>query len=237
MVLKELYKIWKKKGLLNQALEELKQMFDYDERMFEAAVGVLFEGKELKIDIYKEDKKINRLEMSIRKKILEHLSINPSQDVAASLLLLGVSRDVERIGDYCKNIIELSYIYKKTLEGGRHIYKLIKIEQKIQEMFDLTKKAFNNDDKKAARKAMDMHLNEITYELSKMLEDVLKDKKINTKKAVIAVLCSRYLKRISAHLMGIASSVVSPFDKIRHRTGKVDLIERKNVPAWKLKKK
>ena len=63
----------------------------------------------------------------------------------------------------------------------------------------------------------------------------MKDRKIETDKAVACTLCSRFLKRISAHLMGIASSVVNPFDKIRHRIGKAVLSGRKNVPAWKLR--
>lgn len=236
MVFKELYNMWKKKGLLNQVLDELNKMFNEDEIMFESAVSALFEGKKAEIDMYKEDKKVNRYEMDIRKKILEHLSVNPSQDVTGSLLLIGISRDVERIGDACKNILELSYLYKKPLESGTYVRRLIKVEEKITEMFNLTKNAFEKTDEAAAKKVMDMHLNDIAPELSKMIEDIVNDKQINTKKAVICALASRYLKRISAHLMNISSSVVNPFDKVRHRVGYLSMIEEKNIPAWKLKK-
>ena len=236
MVFGKLSKVWKRKNLLSQALNELTDMFKDDRVMFEAAIGALFEGKKVKIDMYKEDKKINRYETEIRKKILEHLAINPSQDVIGSLILIDISRDVERIGDFSKNLFELSYIYKKPLHGSAYVYKLIKIEQKVQEMFDLTEIAFDKADKEAAKKVMEMHLNEIAPELSRMIEEIVNDKKIDTKKAVICALCSRYLKRVSAHLKGIASTVINPFDKIRHRTEHLSLVERKNIPAWKLRK-
>ncbi|MFH2028637.1 MAG: PhoU domain-containing protein, partial [Nanoarchaeota archaeon] len=146
-----------------------------------------------------------------------HLSINPSHDIAYSLLLIGIIRDVERMGDFCKNLMELYDIYGRPLETGTYVRRLIKIEENINIMFHLTKKAFENDDEVAAKKVMDMHLDDIAPGMDKMIKEIANDTKLKCKKAVVLALCARYFKRISAHLMGIASSVATPFDRIRHR--------------------
>ncbi|MBR9699426.1 hypothetical protein GOV09_03155 [Candidatus Woesearchaeota archaeon] len=236
MVFKELVEVWKKKNLLNQALDNIRLLFKNDTLMFKEATAGLFEGKKLTIDIYKEDQTINQLEMDNRKKIIEHLTINPRQDTPASLLLLEVSRDLERVGDYCKNIYELSYLNKKPLEGGSYVTQLIKTSQQIEEMFSLTNKAFEQDDPDSAKKVIDLHRNDIGEKLNIMIDRIINDKKIDSRKAVVCALACRFLKRISAHLMGISSSVTNPFDKIRHTAEDNTILEKKNIPAWKLPK-
>ncbi|MEA2037205.1 MAG: hypothetical protein U9O94_06855, partial [Nanoarchaeota archaeon] len=109
--------------------------------------------------------------MMVKRKILEHLSVSQGQDVSGSLLLIGVVRSVERIGDLCKNILELSYLYKRALESGPYAYRLIKAEQKINDMFSLTVQAFDEGDKEAANKVISTHLDEIAPELNKMMGD------------------------------------------------------------------
>ncbi|MEA2036617.1 MAG: hypothetical protein U9O94_03860, partial [Nanoarchaeota archaeon] len=58
----------------------------------------------------------------------------------------------------------------------------------------------------------------------------------NSRKAVACALCARYLKRISSHLRAIASTVVNPFDKVGYSLDHISLLEKKNVPVWKLRK-
>ena len=236
MVFKELYAAWKKKGLLSQVMEELNSMFDEDLQMYQSSIKALFEGNNAKVDIYEMDKEVNTYEMKIRKKVLEHLSISACQDVTDSLLLIGIARDTERIGDFCKNIYELSYLYGKPLESGKYVVRLIKATQQLEEMFELTKKAFSGNDEKAAKKVIELHKDKMAFELSKMTEDIMNDK-MDAKKAVTCTLASRFLKRISAHLFGICGAILNPFDRIRGRVADVSLIPQKNVPAWKLKKK
>ena len=47
-----------------------------------------------------------------------------------------------------------------------------------------------------------------------IIDEILADDSIPTRDAVIMALTVRFLKRISAHLSNLASSVVNPFDRI-----------------------
>lgn len=63
------------------------------------------------IDIYEMDKDIDLMESGIRQKVLKHLvMVNNREDVSAALILTGVARDIERIGDYVKSIFEVQDI-------------------------------------------------------------------------------------------------------------------------------
>lgn len=233
MIFKEIYKIWKGKNLLKDVLKEIDEMYKINEEMFKIVINALFKEEKIEIDIYREDRKINRYEMNIRKRILEHLAVSPYQDVTASLILIGVVRDIERIGDFCKNILELSCLYGKKLSKDSYVNIFDGVVKQIEEMFKLTKEAFGNSDIEKGKIVMDKHSKEIAPNLSRLIEDIINDKDIKVKEAVIYVLLSRYLKRVSAHLMNIASSVVNPFHKIRHRRDGYLRILEKNVPAWK----
>ncbi len=211
--------VWKREGLLKEALEMIGKMLEENRAMFRAAIDALMDHRKMTMDIYKGDQEINRYEMEIRKKILEHLSINPKQDVIFSLVLLGVARDVERTGDFSKNIYELSLKHRENLEGGKYDDELRRIKDQILEMFDLTRTAFDESAEEKAERVMDMHHNDVSKKLDRMVDEIIDDKQINAKEAVTRALLSRYLKRISAHLANIASSVSNPFQRIRYAKG------------------
>jgi len=212
----EFQRMWRREGLLKEVLEKIGRMFEENRAMFQAASDALMEHKEMAMDIYKEDQEINKYEMEIRKKILEHLSINPKQDVTFSLVLLGVARDVERTGDFSKNIYELSRKYPGRLKGGRYGDELRRVKDQVLEMFDLTWAAFDGSLVEKAERVMDMHNEDIAKKLNRMIDEIIDDKEIGVRDAVTCALLCRYLKRVSAHLKNIASSVANPFDRIRY---------------------
>jgi len=214
---KEIRKIWGEDDLLKQAFEETSRMLDKNMKLFKEVSDSLIKGTKPRIDVYREDKKINKYDMDIRKKVLEHLSINSRQDVVSSLILIGVSRDAERIGDFSKNIFELAEMYDEKFSSDRHFRELVKARDTILDNIGLTKKAFEESDTDAAQKVMERHHKEIKINLDKMLNELMKCKNGDCKNAVVCSLFSRYLKRISAHTMNIASTVVNPFHKVRYQ--------------------
>ncbi len=212
----EIQRMWRREGLLKKALEIIGKMFKENRAMYQASISALMEHKEVAIDIYSEDQEINRYEMEIRKKILEHLSVNPKQDVTFSLVLLGVARDVERTGDFSKNIYELASKHPKGLKEGKYFQEMARLKDQVLELFDLTWPALNESDVGKAERAMNLHNTVISKRLDQLIDDLLDDKEIDVKEAVTYALLSRYLKRISAHLKNIASAVSNPFDRIRY---------------------
>jgi len=217
----DIFGMWKKQGLMSQALKNLEKMFKESRCMFEKSTKALFNNDKIDVDIYEADKNLNKLEMETRRKILEHLSINPQQDIIASFIFVDVVRDLERIGDVSKAIIKLNETYPKKFEPGEYTDVITSCKEKIDTMFDLTSKAFMEADKDSACKVELIYEDEIRVKLDKLVRKIMDDKEIDVKKAIAYTLMARYLRRISGHLANITSTVVSPFDRVRH--DKVDI--------------
>lgn len=208
--------VLQRENLLKQSFDTLEIMLDQNRETFKLVTDFLIAGKKIEKNIYQEDKKINRYEMEIRKKILEHVSINPEQDVTFALILLGATRDVERTGDFMKNIFDISLKLDNNFPENRYTKILKNQIDSILQMFDLTHQAFVDSDEEKAKKVVEMHKNYICKRSEQIIMGTIDDSEIKTKNAVIYSLLAVYFRRISAHLTNIASSVVNPFEKIRY---------------------
>ena len=65
---REILSILRREDLLKQAMQEAQEMLSKAELMFRASVCRLMEFEETDIDIYKEDREVNRMEWEIRQK-------------------------------------------------------------------------------------------------------------------------------------------------------------------------
>lgn len=213
---REFFAHWRRKDLLHQALDDASIMMAQVAQMFKFACDVLFEKQQEGVDIYRQDQIINKYEIDIRRKVLEHLSINPQEDLASSLILTSVVIDMERIGDFSKNIVELACMYPEALEGKKYIPRLVEMGEKLQELFRLTEQSFKEADVEKGERVMGEHA-KIARICDNILEELVRDLEIPGRKAIVCALLTRYLKRISAHLKNIASSVVNPFQRIGFR--------------------
>ncbi len=212
---REFFQLWKKAGLLNEALKETEKMLLVAKNMFSFSLRVLMDKEKEKEDIYKIDRELNKLQRNVRRKILEHLSINPQQDVTSCLVLITIVIDIERIGDYSKNLIELSHKYPQRLKG-RYIERIREIEKDIEGLFDGTINAFKNADIDLARQIMERHAR-IAVHCEKVVEDLVEDTQVSSRMGIICALLARYLKRVSAHLKNIASGVSNPFHRLGYK--------------------
>ena len=212
---KEILSILRREDLLKQAMEEADKMLANTEIMFKTAMDMVMECKKPDIDIYEMDKDIDQMESDIRQKVLKHLIIvNNREDVSAALVLTGVARDIERIGDYAKSIFEVLDICPSEFIIGGEGAKLIKeIESQIIEIFTLTREAYKEGNIEKARIVMDKQL-----QISKMCDEIFEylsqRPALNVEYAIIYALLSRYLKRVSSHLKNIAANVVNPFSNL-----------------------
>ncbi len=211
------FSLWKKdKSVLDQARETAIKMLKQDELMFRAAVDALAENRKPAIDIYHKDYKLNLAEMEIKKIVLTHLSINPKQDVTSALILTSIVSDIERIGDYTKNILELGELYTKEYKEDKYAKRLLDVEKKIMQQFGLTIKALTAESAKDAEEVIRLYRKDINKELKPMLRQILKDSALKKQEAVISALLLRYLKRVGAHLMNIATSITNPYHAMHY---------------------
>ena len=217
---KQLLAVLKKGDLVNQALDDTQTMLEKANCLFNEAVKGFENNKPAGFDIYELDREINYLEKKIRRKVLEHLSINPQQDIVASLVLTSIVISIERIGDYSKNIYELVDLYD---EGDK-----ITIDKQLTESAVFISKTFKEVEKVfASGNAKEAHgiMNKInpvkkgfeTY----IFEEAATQTGRSTRRTIVNVLYSRYLKRVAAHLETIASGIANPFDMIGFYKGNI----------------
>jgi phosphate uptake regulator len=222
---KEFFDLFRKESLLKQAYNRSMEMIREDREMFLAAMKSLREHDDAKIevDIYAKDQMINAYEREVRRHVLTHLTVAQGQNAHAGLALVSIVIDIERIGDYTKNIVSLALQHPGKLRCGSFESDVRKMETTVQTMFNLMIEALPSGDVAKAKEIMSEH-----WWIAKRSDDIMDalvakaDEALSATEAVTTALYVRYLKRISAHLMNIASSVVNPFDRIGFRPEELD---------------
>jgi phosphate transport system protein len=212
---KNLLSFWKGKDFLLQVMEDFKVMLDEAESMFEIVCARLTGGRdepELKERIYKIDKKINDLQKEIRRRIVEHLSLQPTVDVNACLILMSVVKEAERLGDYSKNLYEVTQLLAHPIDKALFSRHFDSLDRDIVKLFGQTKDAFIDADEEEARSTWDYH-RRINTTCDKIVADVARSD-LSVNEAVCLALVARHFKRIVSHLVNIATSVVLPLSDL-----------------------
>jgi len=207
--------LFKGSGLIDESENIVSEMLDISYNMFRYSMKIVIEKAQEKENIYAIDKKLNALEIEVRKKILEHLSINPSQDITPSLVLVTIVVDIERLGDYSKNLIEVSHKYPKPLKG-KYIEKIKDLEKKVQICFANTIKIYKEQDEKMGKETMEK-LSKLIDECQNLLEILIEDDSLSSKEGIVYSLLVRHLKRVSAHVRNVCSSIVNPFYRLGYK--------------------
>jgi len=216
-MIKDLFKLFRGESLLDKAYKQSYGMFDITRDMFVEGKNSLRkrnDGK-LKTTIYDQDLAVNKFEQKVRKNVFKHLTDSGTTDIYSGLVLVSIIIDLERLGDFTKNIVELAKNHPKKLKGGKNEKDLKKIENAVSNSFNNVKESFINGDAESAS----IYLSEYKW-VNKLCDSHIlyyveeKDETVKACDAVVLALYYRYLKRINSHLRNIASSVVNPFDKI-----------------------
>lgn len=217
---KEFLDLFRKGDQLQQAFDRSHEMLEEDREMFEAAVRSLRQQADarLEIDIYAKDQLINAYQREVRRKVFTHLAIASGRDLEAGLALISVVVSIERIGDYTKNIVELALNHPNRLECGPYEEIVRRIEAGVKTMMGLLLESLPANDEAKAREVMSEHW-WIARRCDEIVNTLIQKDEANLpgREAVATALYARYLKRISAHLMDIASSLANPFDRIGFR--------------------
>ena len=215
---KKIFEIFKSDSLYLQALGECHEMLDIDLTMFKESIISLrkSDSSEINIDIFKMDKKINEFERDVRRKVMTHLAIGSKEDIGSGLVLVSVVIDIERIGDYTKNIYDLAVNHPKKLNGGSVEDRLTKIEKISFNLFEQSIQVFKNQNIAQASSLMGNYKENISKQSDAITHEIIRGKisdlDIGTASAV--GLYARYLKRIAAHSRNLISSIVNPFESI-----------------------
>ena len=215
---KQIFELFKSDSLYNQALLECHEMLDIDKEMFNESINTLrnSDTADIPIDIYAMDRKINEFERDVRRKVMTHLAISGREDLGSGLILVSVVIDIERIGDYTKNIYDLACEHPKRLNAGSYEDKLASIESATKDFLNNAIEVFKNQDIDSARKLMMDYKTDISSTSSEIVNDIVSGRNNDFSPEQAGALClyARYLKRIAAHSRNLVSSIVNPFESI-----------------------
>jgi phosphate uptake regulator len=214
---KEWLRLFQKDSLMDRAYRRSSMMLDITLSMFLKAKTSLryTDSNQVDIDIYDRDAEVNRYQREVRRHVFKHLTMCGVERLPSGLVLVSIVINIERIGDYTKNMIELAMNHSRRLRGGKFETDLQRVETAVEDNFIRTKSSFESADEKTALQLLK------EYEwVNRVCDDCLfrlikeDDKNVESGDAVSLALYFRWLKRINSHLRNISSSVVNPFDRI-----------------------
>ncbi len=203
------------KGFLEEVLDRFSTMLQTAEKMYGIVVKDYFDPNPdvaFKQSIYDMDKEINEHERAIRKRIVEHLSVQPRKSLTVSLVLMSVVKDAERIGDFIKNMFEVGRLLDQPLDREEFAAFFSDLPDKVSQYFSRTVHAFVEYDEEAAgglireERALAKQFDDIIVKLAKS--------NLNANRAVCFTMTARFLKRISLHLGNIATAVIVPVSNL-----------------------
>ena len=221
-VFKDLVTIWNSEDSLSQAWTSSNEMLHLSHEMFTDSVNALRSGEKNKVikSIKLRDEEINQYHREIRKKVVTYYSVSKDvTNINSGLVLINMVVDIERVGDYTKNILDLAKYYPKKLRSEKVSEDLRIIEQAVIERFQNTVKAVEEMDEIAAKELIKSYRSDLGKLSDNLVASSISgDLKIGEEHmASSMVLYARYLKRIGAHLKNITSVVINPFESIGYK--------------------
>ena len=218
---KQIVALFRSGGPLQEAYDESILMLQASHVMFDDAVTALHAEGALETDIYKRDQRLNKYERSVRRKIVTHMSVSSKPDINLGLVLTAIVIDIERIGDYTKNIVELASAVSGPFDGLELHDEVVGIEQIMARMFDDIVPALEESDVARARSIIKSHTT-VASKVDEQVHALCSGEVLSGRSghAVTVALYLRYLKRVSAHIKNVATSVVNPYHRIGYREKK-----------------
>ena len=222
---KEFFNLINRKDLLTQALNDSYEMSAIAMEMFDLVTEMIFNDLSIKVseeqveEVKKKDYLLNHFDRSIRKKVFEHVIVNEKsdQELYTAFTLITIVQNLERLGDYSKNLNEIAEI-KHVLKSDKCNLLIGSYVKILKKMYKDTFRSFKKADIELASSVIDEHFR-FKSELDDKLIELATKEPDPTINFVTYALMLRYFKRISAHLMNVATSITNPIDKIGYYVG------------------
>lgn len=189
----------------------IQRMLADDRIVFDLAMSTLLDGvdwKGVKREIKATDQRVNDGEREIRRDLVVHASVVGAIDTPAILVYMSIVKDIERIGDYGKNLRDLA---RDGVDlSGFPAWSELRIE--IAQMITDTAEIFDARDEARARELL-ARGEELLDRFNDLVSAIVRGED-DRPHAVGRALAARYVKRIVAHLANVLSSVVMPIDRL-----------------------
>ena len=162
-------------------------------------------------DLYSTDKSINELHREVRREMIVHSAVNSRNlDIPLLLSYMTMSKDIERIGDYCKNLFEIAET-GNTFAKGDDLDSYIELRNDIGKLIVYLQSCLALDDVSKVQDLITLG-SSISSDIDVKITDLLEDKE-KIQYPVATTLFFRYLKRIVSHIVNAATALIMPTDQ------------------------
>ena len=200
-------------GGLEHVDAQVQGMINDARHTFDLAMNALTGGPVATVadEVRRIDRQINVTEMEIRRELVVHASVHGGVDTPEVLVFMHMVKDLERIGDYNKNIFDLAD-EGVSLAEAPDLGRLLGYRDELSSRIALMGELLTTRDEDGARAYITRG-----DELRREFDDRINELVHSTEPAVVAVpraLLYRFLKRVTAHSLNVVSAVVMPVDRL-----------------------
>jgi len=210
----ELLSIFRQGDPMETLASEFRDMLRLLQQMSDIVNKHVFDQK-LSLDersrVYKLDVQVNKLERSIRKRVVSHVTLSRDH-VPYCLLLMTLVKDAERIGDYWKNISEVSTLGAGQIPEGELKTELSEIIALAMVLMSDLVPILDASDRERAEELLQTS-RQTGKRCDQLLVELAKSE-FSAAETTAMVLLTRFHKRIIGHSFNILSSVVMPLHKV-----------------------
>jgi phosphate uptake regulator len=194
--------------------DRMQTMLAHDRHEFDLAMAALLGDRaaaEVRDEIRATDQEVNRLEREIRRELLVHVSVAGGIETPAVLIYMSIVKDIERVGDYAKNLVDLARDGADfSLAPNAADWRRLAAD--VSRYLGDAGEAFSAGDAARARTLL-ARGDELLKLFDERVSGLVRGE-YGGEQAVPRALAHRYLKRVVAHLMNLLTAVVMPLDRL-----------------------
>jgi phosphate uptake regulator len=199
---------------LDRIEDKIQAMLRYDRHELDLALSALMgeaDASSLNDELRSTDRKVNELEREIRRELLVHSSVFGGIDTPAILVYMSIVKDIERVGDYAKNLLDLA-LDGANLSTTPDAAEWQRLRIEVASYIADAGEAFKLRNAQQSRQLLTRG-DRLLDAFDNGVSALVRDDEPGTQ-SVARALTHRYLKRVVAHLMNVLSAVVMPLDKL-----------------------
>ena len=200
-------------GGISQIESQVQRMIADARHTFDLAMNAVTGGavETVADEVRRTDRQINVTEIEIRRELLVHISVHGAADAGEMLVFMNMIKDLERIGDYNKNIFDLA-LEGVSFSGDEDLEQILGFRDELSSRIALMGEILDTRDEDRARAYI-----ERGDQLRREFDGLVNELVHATAPALVAVpraLLYRFLKRVAAHCANVVTAVVMPVDRL-----------------------
>jgi phosphate transport system protein len=212
----QLLQVFRTRNPMTKMTNLFTEMLETTHEMNMTAGRLVFENdvpKDAVEKIYRSDVRVNQSERKLRKLVITHMAVGPDPaTIPHTLLLMSLIKDVERLGDYAKNLTELRDFFDGPFPDSLEGTELQLVRKTTDDAFRAVRAVLDGADQHAAMDRI-RQLKDAGRRCDNVIPAIARST-ATTEQAVVLTATARHYKRIGGHLLNLFTSVVMPLHKV-----------------------